>query len=81
MIFLNACFLQYINISGTIFQVGCCGVDNYNDFTGATGWVTVYPSYTLITPLACCKTLPSSSDYTCATSGGATESTNYLNTV
>lgn len=52
-----------------ILQVECCGVDSYQDFTGASQWITNYPGYTLQTPLSCCKELPSSNDYTCATAG------------
>ena len=67
-----------------IFQFKCCGANDYTDFTGASQWVTDYSSYpcscTLMTPLSCCKTLPSSTDFSCATSS-ATSSDNYLNTV
>lgn len=75
--FLNGC----IYISG--FQVKCCGVDSYADFTGADRWVVNYAAYgyTLKTPLACCKTLPSSTDFTCADTAGATTTNNYLDTV
>ncbi|XP_069115274.1 tetraspanin-6-like [Argopecten irradians] len=61
-------------------QVKCCGVDNYQDFTGATQWITHYASlgYTLITPLSCCKELPSSTDFSCAAS--PTTSNNYKDT-
>jgi hypothetical protein len=62
----------------------CCGVDNYEDFTGASNWITDYtsntPSVTLKTPLACCKTLPTSEDFSCAGSS-ASSTDNYLNTV
>ncbi|XP_033759309.1 tetraspanin-16-like [Pecten maximus] len=59
-------------------QVKCCGVDNYQDFTGATQWITQYPSYTIQTPLSCCKELPSSTDFSCAAS--PTTSNNYKDT-
>ncbi|XP_060086232.1 tetraspanin-16-like [Ylistrum balloti] len=59
-------------------QVKCCGVDSYEDFTGAAQWLTNYPTYTLVTPLSCCKELPSSADFSCAAS--PTTSNNYKNT-
>ncbi|KAK3594613.1 hypothetical protein CHS0354_015004 [Potamilus streckersoni] len=46
----------------------CCGVDSYSDFTGAKQWNDSIP---LVSPFACCKTLPkgsSSSDTACGTS-------------
>lgn len=58
-------------------EVKCCGVDGYTDFTNASQWITTYYSYTLQTPLSCCKTLPSSSNFTCASA--PTASNNYLN--
>ncbi|KAL4229535.1 Tetraspanin [Mactra antiquata] len=65
-------------------QMKCCGVNDYKDFTGAAKWVIDYSSvgtgYTLMTPLSCCKTLPSSDDLSCAAIGTATETNNYLNT-
>ncbi|KAL3886985.1 hypothetical protein ACJMK2_026941 [Sinanodonta woodiana] len=67
-------------------QFKCCGANDYSDFTGASKWDTTKYSAscggcTLKTPLACCKTLPtSSSDVTCAATGTATTSNNYLNT-
>lgn len=64
-------------------QFKCCGANDYTDFTEASQWVTNYESSpcscTLMTPLSCCKTLTSSTDYSCATST-ATSSDNYLNT-
>ncbi|OWF55408.1 CD63 antigen-like [Mizuhopecten yessoensis] len=59
-------------------QVKCCGVDSYEDFTGATLWPTNYPSYFLKTPLSCCMTLPSTTDFSCAAS--PTTSNNYKDT-
>lgn len=61
-------------------EVDCCGVDSYDDFTGAKNWVTNYASYTLKTPLACCKTLPTSTDFSCADVSTATTANNYLET-
>jgi hypothetical protein len=62
----------------------CCGVDSYADFKGASNWIIDYtsntPSINLTTPLACCKTLPSSEDFTCAGSN-ASDSDNYLDKV
>lgn len=57
------------------FQIGCCGVDSYTDFTGAAVWPTNYPSYYIKTPLSCCRELPTSTDFSCATT--PTESNNY----
>jgi len=57
----------------------CCGVTDNTDFTGATQWTTVYPNYTLKTPLSCCKSLPSSTDFTCAAT--PTDSNNNWKTV
>lgn len=59
-------------------EVGCCGPESFNDFTGASQWITNYASGTIVTPLACCKTLPSSSDFSCATT--PTPSNNYFTT-
>lgn len=61
-------------------EMDCCGVDNYADFTGASGWVVEYTSYTLKTPLSCCKTLPDTSDFSCADENTATDINNYMNT-
>ncbi|KAK3587689.1 hypothetical protein CHS0354_042474 [Potamilus streckersoni] len=62
----------------------CCGVDSYTDFTGATGWVVNYSyvgsGYILKTPLACCRTLPSGTDFSCADNKTATDTNNYMNT-
>ena len=65
----------------SLLQMGCCGVESYRDFTGASNWPVNFPPYALQTPLACCKTLPSSSDYTCAAFGSATTSINNMYTV
>ncbi|KAL4229532.1 hypothetical protein ACF0H5_012572 [Mactra antiquata] len=84
---------DYMGINGTnsvsttwnivMQEIGCCGVDSYNDFTGAQQWVTDYtgntPSVTLKTPICCCRVLPVSDDFTCA--GSSTTSTdNYMDT-
>lgn len=58
-------------------EVKCCGVDGHTDFTGASQWLITYTPYILQTPLSCCKTLPSSTDFSCASS--PTTSNNYLN--
>ena len=46
----------------------CCGVDNYEDFKASTKWDkklgTLLNANPLVTPIACCKELPSA--------GGAT---------
>ncbi|XP_060607713.1 tetraspanin-18-like [Ruditapes philippinarum] len=80
---LNGTDIVSIGWNVVMIQVGCCGVDDYSDFTGATKWVIDYtalsPSVTLKTPLACCKTLPTSDDLSCAGTA-TTESINYLNT-
>lgn len=58
-------------------QFKCCGANDYSDFTGATQWTVEYTS-TLLTPLSCCKTLPSSTDFSCASS--PTTANNYQET-
>ncbi|XP_053408747.1 tetraspanin-18-like [Mercenaria mercenaria] len=57
-----------------MIQFKCCGVDSYKDFSQATSWnrtlQTTGRTITLETPVACCKTLPSSketSHFNCAT--------------
>lgn len=63
-------------------QFKCCGANDYSDFTGASQWHVDYTSApctcTLVTPLSCCKTLPSSTDFTC--SSAPTDTNNYRNT-
>ena len=58
------------------FQFKCCGVDNYEDFNSSTDWDRTLggklsgPS-AVITPIVCCKDLPSGSsttDFACAQS-------------
>ena len=73
----------FVNIvcNFSLLQMGCCGVESYRDFTGASNWPVNFPPYALQTPLACCKTLPTSSDYTCAAFGSATTSINNMYTV
>lgn len=77
---LNGTNLVSVGWNFVAQQMTCCGVENYDDFTGANGWVVDYTTYTLKTPLACCKTLPDSSDFTCADVNTATDSNNYMNT-
>ncbi|XP_063442927.1 tetraspanin-18B-like [Mytilus trossulus] len=55
----------------------CCGIDNYYDFSEATNWVKNLSSGALVTPLSCCKTLPSSADLSCAQSPLSTSTNNY----
>ncbi|XP_060607728.1 tetraspanin-16-like [Ruditapes philippinarum] len=76
---LNGTDIVSIGWNVVMQKVKCCGVDSYADFTGASNWISVYTSYTLKTPLACCKTLPSSTDFSCADST-ATTANNYLET-
>ncbi|XP_060607669.1 tetraspanin-18-like [Ruditapes philippinarum] len=49
-----------------MIQFKCCGVDNYKDFSESTSWNKTLQvqgrTFTLETPVACCKTLPSSKD-------------------
>nr|AMB43016.1 CD63 [Paratapes undulatus] len=75
---LNGTDLKTISWNIVMQQVKCCGVDSYADFTGASKWTTVYNSYTLKTPLACCKSLPDSTDFSCADTSTATTANNYL---
>ncbi|XP_053408370.1 tetraspanin-16-like isoform X2 [Mercenaria mercenaria] len=79
---LNGTDIVSIGWNVVMQQVDCCGVDSYKDFTGATNWIVNYASYgyTLKTPLACCMTLPTSQDFTCASTTGATATNNYLET-
>ncbi|KAL5020298.1 hypothetical protein ScPMuIL_003190 [Solemya velum] len=45
-----------------MIEYKCCGIENSSDFSSATNWLKDYgPGGTLTTPIACCKTLPSSS--------------------
>ncbi|XP_052806369.1 tetraspanin-9-like [Mya arenaria] len=58
-----------------MIQYKCCGVDAYTDFTSTGAWTTAAAGVTLVTPIACCKDLPtgnSVSDFDCATSYNAT---------
>ena len=54
------------------FQFECCGVNNYEDFNVSTGWDKTLGSkltgaLVLLTPIACCKTLPTTpTAFTCA---------------
>lgn len=53
--------------NGVMIYEQCCGVDSYEDFTGAKKWdKELNGDGPLVTPVACCKTIPSSSPYTCA---------------
>ena len=72
---------HYKIVTTFIVQVKCCGVDSYDDFTGADKWTTSYSTYNLKTPLACCITLPDTSDLSCADNPPADETNNYLNEV
>lgn len=47
-------------------QFECCGVDSYNDFTGAAQWNTNYGTG-LKAPITCCVNIPNSATPTCAT--------------
>ncbi|VDI71345.1 tetraspanin-18 [Mytilus galloprovincialis] len=49
-------------------KFSCCGVDSYHDFMGATKWVRFYTDMNVVlgTPISCCRTLPTSKDFTCA---------------
>ena len=56
-------------------QYKCCGVDAYTDFDPSGAWTTAISGVTLVTPVACCKDLPTGntpSDFDCATSYNAT---------
>ncbi|XP_071175300.1 tetraspanin-9-like [Mytilus edulis] len=55
----------------------CCGIDDYNDFSEATNWVKDLSTGALLTPISCCKTLPSSSDLSCAQSPLSASTNNY----
>lgn len=57
-------------------KVGCCGVDSYSDFQNAVQWVRA-PN--IETPLSCCMTLPTPPDYSCAETGSAADTNNYMN--
>lgn len=57
-----------------MIQFKCCGVDNYHDFALATSWNNTLQidgkPVNLVTPVACCKMLPSGKDhaeFSCAT--------------
>ena len=77
-LFLSLC-IGDLSLEHFALQAKCCGVDGYTDFTGASQWIITYPPITLQTPLSCCKTLPSSTDFSCASA--PTTSNNYLNEV
>ncbi|XP_052062627.1 tetraspanin-21-like [Mytilus californianus] len=49
-------------------KFSCCGVDSYHDFMGATKWVREYTDMNVVlaTPISCCRSLPTSKDFTCA---------------
>ncbi|XP_076110609.1 tetraspanin-18B-like [Mytilus galloprovincialis] len=55
----------------------CCGIDNYYDFSEATNWVKNLSTGALLTPISCCKTLPSSGDLSCAQSALSASTNNY----
>lgn len=57
-----------------MIQFKCCGVDNYHDFALSTSWNNTLQingkPVALVTPVACCKMLPSGKDqaeFRCAT--------------
>ncbi|KAL4229102.1 Tetraspanin-11 [Mactra antiquata] len=54
-----------------MIQFQCCGVDSYRDFDISTSWnKSPVASVNLVTPVACCKTLPTEHDpkeFKCAT--------------
>ncbi|XP_053408373.1 tetraspanin-4-like [Mercenaria mercenaria] len=81
---LNGTDIISVGWNVVMIKVKCCGVNNYDDFTGAANWIYDYtslsPPVTLKTPLACCMTLPDSDDFTCASITGATDSNNYQST-
>lgn len=64
--------------NGLMVYMHCCGVDSYDDFTGAKKWTKTINNqqYPLITPVACCKTIQS--PFTCAIT--PTDSISYWNT-
>ncbi|KAK3594612.1 hypothetical protein CHS0354_015002 [Potamilus streckersoni] len=69
---LNGTNLVSMGWNVVMQNMNCCGVDSYEDFTGAENWITSYTfgmtTYNLVTPLGCCKELPSSIDLFCASS-------------
>ena len=56
----------------SFFQFECCGVNSYEDFNVTTGWdrtlsANLAGAQALLTPIACCKTLPTTPGaFTCA---------------